>query len=166
MCRTSGAISSVVCVSVSMSASDGAMTLCCRVLCPAVCVHTALAVAVECMGVIRSLHRVCVAQDAMRRCAVVSLTVDTDIAGALWRWHGHDCWPHTIADAAVCVADEMPPPVIDATSRLTSPCTTCRARRRCPSCSGCCCWVGGATLCLPVPSPTRWRRAAPCTVTQ
>jgi hypothetical protein len=73
----------------------------------------------------------------------------------------------TIADAAasVCVADEMPPPVIDATSRLTSPCTTCRARRRCPSCSGCCCRVGGATLCLPVPSPTRWRRAAPCTVT-
>ncbi len=39
----------------------------------------------------------------------------------MWQWRGHESRPHAIADAAVCVADEMPPYVIDTTSRCAIP---------------------------------------------
>ncbi len=57
----------------------------------------------------------------MRRCTVVSLTSDGDVAGALWRRHGHDSRTHASADTTVCAADELPPPAIDATSRWDIP---------------------------------------------
>jgi hypothetical protein len=45
---------------------------------------------------------------------LLDLNLDGDVTGVLSRWRGIDSWPHAIADAAVCAADEMPPPVIDA----------------------------------------------------
>jgi hypothetical protein len=117
-------VTSLCCMCVSMS--DRAITdravsrcvaaMCCRVLCPAlcVCVYTlhspSLSLSSAWVIIGRSTARTMLRRDAVGGCTVASLTAHGDVTSPLWR--GIDCRPHAITDATVCAADEMPLPII------------------------------------------------------